>query len=363
MKKVGIFTFHRALNYGAVLQAYALQQTLLKLPVEAEIIDYWCPWIEKQYRSLLGTGTKKDRVKHLLKVAQSRIIGRKFSGFSERRLVLSKRYFRSRKDLTKIESMYDFFVVGSDQVWNSFLTDSDETYLLNFVSDNQKKVSYAASFGLSKLPEPWKSRCQVLLKSFSALSVRERQGADIIHDLTGREARVHIDPVMLLSAEEWKRIAAPIPDENYILVYLMGRSRTIIQFIKDLAKQTGCGVILFGSGLRRPVRAKYIRTGCPEEFLGYLAKARYVVTNSFHGTAFSILFHKDFFVEMLPEPSKANSRLEQILTLFGLSGRLIRSGICNDLQRKPDYDAVNKILKKEREKSIHYLKNALGLPI
>ena len=363
MKRVGILTFHRALNFGAVLQTYALQQTLLKLPAEAEIIDYRCPWIEKQYRSLLGTGTKKDRVKHLLKAAQSRKIGRRFSGFCEHRLVLSKRCFLSREELPDIGSRYDFFIAGSDQVWNASLTGSDDTYLLDFLSDSRKKVSYAASFGLSELPEAWKPRYKTRLESFSALSVRERQGADIVRDLTGREARVHIDPVLLLTAEEWKRIAAPVREENYILVYLMAKTKTIFQFIEELAKRTGCGVVCFGPGVRRPIRAKYIRTGSPEEFLGCLAKASYVVTNSFHGTAFSILFRKDFFVEMLPEPSKVNSRLEQIITLFDLSDRLIRGGACGDPQRRIDYGAVRKILDRERERSLHYLKNALGLPI
>lgn len=363
LKKVGILTFHNALNYGAVLQTYALQQTISQLPAKVEIIDYRCPQIEKQYRSILGAGKKIDRIKHGLMYFQYCQRNRIFAHFCNHRLKLSKQYFISQKELLKVNSQYDFFVVGSDQVWNAFITGLDETYLLNFVDNNRKKISYAASFGFPELPDEWKPRYKLLLESFYGLSVREQQGADILGNLTGRDAHVHIDPVLLMKADEWKRIAAPIKEQNYIFVYLMAKTETILKFIEELANQTGYKVIWFGPGLRRPIRAKYIRTGSPEEFLGYLLNASYVVTNSFHGTAFSILFHKAFFIELLPRQHNSNSRLEQILNLFHLSDRLILDKTKINIQGHIDYAEVEKILDKEREKSIHYLKKVLGFSL
>lgn len=359
--KIGILTFHRALNYGAVLQAYALQQMLLKLPADVEVIDYLCPKIEKQYRSLLGIGTMKDHISHLLQLVQFWKRDRKFFDFIRRRMILSPQCFDSREKLHSISSEYDFFVTGSDQVWNAFLTGFDKTYLLDFVGDSRKKVSYAASFGLSKLPEAWEAPYRTLLKSFSALSVRERQGADIIRDLNGQNAQVNVDPVFLIPADQWEQIAAPVAEKNYIFVYLMARSQTIFSFIERLSAKTGCSVIWFSPGVRRPVPAKYIRAGGPEDFLGYLANASYVVTNSFHGTAFSILFHKKFFVEYLPEQRKMNSRLEQVLNLFHLEGRLIQGISDLKMPEEINYDSVERILEEERNRSLQFFKDAFGV--
>lgn len=357
--KVGILTFHTALNYGAVLQAYALQSILDQLGLQNEIIDYKCEFFEKKYRKFWVNGSLRDKMIHVLHFPQFCLRNKRFQPFLSV-LQLSKAYY-SKEELRDANRRYDCFITGSDQVWNSACTGFDDTYFLDFVDDPWKKNSYAASFGADELPETWKAKDRGLLRNFNKISVRERQGEKMIEDLLGRGASVHVDPVLLLRQQEWKRIAALPKERDYILVYLMERSGMIDKFVESLSRRTGCGVIYFNSGLRRPVRAKYIRTGSPEEFVGYLANARYVVTNSFHGTAFSILFHKSFFTELLHPMESKDSRLENILELFHLQDRQIVDGRCGSAEKAIDYEQVDRILELEREKSMNYLREVTGL--
>ena len=361
--KIGILTFDHALNYGAVLQAYALQQALKKLNIQNEIIDYRCPAFEKQYESFWGQGTAVGKLKHALLYFQNRRIRARFAEFHNRFLFSSGECYHHAEELSAANGRYDFFLTGSDQVWNASLTEFDKTYFLSFVADNRKKISYAASFGVSDFPKAWQEQSRVLLDSFYGLSVREQEGADIVRDLIGREAQVHLDPVLLLTTDDWMRFVKPVSGRNYIFVYLLAKTDTVFRFIETISEKTGCDVLWFGPGVRRPVRAKYIRTGGPEDFLGYLANASYVVTNSFHGTAFSILFHKKFFVELLPEPSKANSRLENILSIFHLKDRLILNGKNQNIKEQIDPDGIEQILEGEREKTFNYFKKVLGLNV
>lgn len=361
--KIGILTFDHALNYGAILQAYALQQALKKLNIKNEIIDYRCQAFEKQYKSFWGQGTAVGKLKHALLYFQNRRIRVRFSEFHNRFLFSSSECYRNAEEVSSANSRYDFFLSGSDQVWNTSLTEFDKTYFLSFVVDNRKKISYAASFGVPDLPKTLQEQSRALLNSFYGLSVREQDGADIVRDLTDREAQVHVDPVLLLTTDDWMRFVKPVAERNYIFVYLLAKTATVFRFIEKLSEKTGCGVLWFGPGVRRPIHAKYIRTGGPDEFLSYLANSRYVVTNSFHGTAFSILFHKELFVELLPEPSKANSRLENILSIFHLKDRLILNGENQEIEEWIESDTIERILAGEREKSFNYLKKVLGLDI
>lgn len=363
MKKIGILTFHRAVNYGAVLQTYALQHQIQNMGAECKVIDYQCDAIEDCYKPFRIE--KEQLFKSVLKLPfryyWTLKRKRRFQNFLNTKIHLTQRY--SSSDLAACNSEFDTFITGSDQVWNSTLTKMDTTYLLDFVRDPCKKASYAASFGFDEIPEALKNTYEKLLSDFRQISVREQQGADIIRKLLNREVSVNIDPVLLLSQQEWQQVASPVRQNDYIFVYTMEKTSTMINFIENLSQKTGCSIIWFTMGLRRPIRegkVQYIHTGSPEQFVGYIAGAKYVVTNSFHGTAFSILFHKKFFVEYLPEPSKANSRLENILNLFQLKERLILNGQNDLIQQGIDYNAVDRVLNEERKKAIHYLKKIVG---
>ena len=168
---------------------------------------------------------------------------------------------------------------------------------------------------------------------------------------------VVLDPTMLISKLEWERIAEDYKKKtNYILLYAFSRiSSTMKMFIEKLSKRTGCEIVYISHTLLRPIKATYEKCVGPTEFLGLFKNARYIVTNSFHGTAFSIIFNKDFFLEMLPESQYVNSRLENILDVFGLKKREIIKGKNDFIDEPIYYNKVNQKLLIERQKSLSFL--------
>jgi len=351
MKKVAILTFHRTNNYGAVLQAYALQNTLSVIKTKTKILNYLCPFIERQRILNFRAKSIKYLIKKIIKIPFQAYIEYKFNFFRKKLLNVTK----INKN-QNINNEFDIFIVGSDQVWNSSITNNDMTYLLDFVNDKNKKNSYAASFGVDYLNDEQKILYKSLLLDFNKISVREKQAQIIIKDLLNIEVPVVLDPTFLLSKYQWKSLAV-IKEKKYVLLYLMNQDKKIINFAEILAKEKKLKLIYLSTATRKVVKAKYI-CPTPQEWLGYFMNAEYIVTNSFHGLCFSINFNKHFFCNLLPPPSSVNSRLENLLDLFNLRDRLI-DNIGNDYDRPIDYEYVNKILDKEIEKSMDYLKEVV----
>lgn len=349
-KKLGILTFHRANNYGAVMQAYSLKKSLQKLGTEAKIINYLSPKIEEQR----PFNFNKFNLKKLLKIPFNYILDKRFSSFRKFFLTDTPQYIE--KDLEKLTD-YNAFITGSDQVFNPSGSNFDGAYFLSFVKKS-KKYSYAASFGKSFLSDKDKNFIAPLIKDFSNLSVRESIGIDIIRDLTGQKSCVNLDPIFLLNKEEWIQISKQVKEKDYILVYLMHNDGEIFRFVDKLAQDLKLKTIIITTVVRDFLISKNTIIPNPQDWLGYFINAKYIVTNSFHGTAFSINFNKKFFVDFLHSSANVNSRLENILDLFDLRDRLI-DNIGADYDRPIDYDRVNKILELEREKSINYLKEII----
>ena len=361
MKRIGVITFHRAINYGAVLQAYALNESIQKLGYEPVTIDYKNTFIDKSYDyKLFNFKTMKSLITGIL--LYTRLIKKKKS-FEDFRA----KYFNldpitdlySEKSIKHLRS-YKSFITGSDQVWNYSMTEFDIAYFLDFVSDSQKKNSYAASFGFDHIPEEYTNKYKELLKRFNHISVREEQGVALIKKLLNRRAELVLDPTMLLSIDDWNKISRNYKDKKeYILIYQLVNSQTLIDFAVNLSKETNCEIIYINDALKKRIKATYVSGVGPQEFLGLLKNAKYIVTNSFHGVAFSITFNKLFFVEMLPPPAKVNSRLENILETFNLRSRQIIKGQNNKIHTDIDYVAINEKLEFERQRSLNYLKRIL----
>ena len=364
--KIGIITYHRAINYGAVLQAFALTNFLRQLGVEAEIIDYRNDMLEKLYaRSLIKLRfTPSGIIKYIFKNRYKNKTYDKFQQFIISNSLLSPMSY-NRYDIKNTNMIYDVFLTGSDQVWNYRGHGFDDNYFLKFVNVDNKKYSYAASFGLSVIPAQYKNRYRDLLKSFQCLSVREEQGIMIIKEQLGifkNKAITSIDPTLLLNADAWRKIVFDTDNhlpEKYILVYTFGMTSTLLQFIYTLSAKNNLPIFQITDDFKKTKRIKNIKEVGPKEFIDLFSKATYVITNSFHGTAFSINFNKQFFVELLPGRFMVNSRLENILDLFELKRRLIINGQCSDLDNVIDFESINAILEKEREKSIRYLKDII----
>lgn len=361
--KIGIITYQRAINYGAILQAYALQNTIKELGYHCEIIDYRNAKLEDRHEKITFALNKgiKDLLKYFLLGREFNKKHDKFREFADRYLNLSNPMY-SKEDLIAKEMEYDLFITGSDQVWNYNINGMDSIYFLDFVNDKSKKKSYAASFGLSKIPVELRKAYKDLLFDFDSILIREKQGADIIRDLISKESSVVLDPTMLISKYKWLRLInnTSYSNDKFILVYAFGGSEKIKDLALNISERTGYRVLWISNTYKYSNKIKFIKSAGPEEFLSLFKDAEFVITNSFHGTAFSINFNKQFFTELLPESTGVNSRLEDILELFELQDRKITSSNAKVIESQVNYDKVNIKLEEERKKSMSLLKDVIS---
>ena len=362
--KTGILTFHRALNYGAVLQAYALRKTICDLGHDCEVIDYGI--IGQEPRINLSFNGFKPFIAsvliNLLSYFNADIRRSRFSKFRRNYLKTSTKRYLSNTDIKESIKNYDAFVTGSDQVWNPYLSNNDNSYFLDFVSVTKTKISYAASFGLSKIPVEVKKEYALLINRFNSVSVRESEGKEIIKELIGRDSELVLDPTFLLTGENWLDIANPVSISGpYILCFvIMADPPGFMDFCHYLKKITGYKIIrVVNPKYKLDFSLKIIASAGPLEFLGLMKNASIVVTNSFHGTAFSIIFKKPFYTFLYN--NDRDIRLKEITQKLGLSDRLI----CNRSQQplsesiNIDYTEPYKILQIEIHKSVNFLKNSL----
>ena len=356
--KIGIFTFQNAKNYGALLQSYALKHTLNCMGNKAEVINYYCRAIQYEGR-LIDFRSIKGIIKtpiRLLVCPIKKHIAAKFSSFRKKYLTDTPVYY---PDTVKQIPNYDLFITGSDQVFNPRITGCDPNYFLAFSSHKNKNASYAASFGfgLEDFSQKEKDFIKQNLPHISHLSIREKQGENIIKTLTPQTAQIHLDPVFLLTKKDWQFVAKlPKRKKPYILLYLMYKDDALISFAKNLARDTKCQLLYISPKLdiRNRVPVSHI-TPTPEEWLGLFLNAQYIVTNSFHGLAFAINFNKPFFIGKLPPTWPAISRLENLLALTNLDDRIYTNFKTN--YNKPiDWLSVNQCIDKERQKALDYLK-------
>ncbi len=360
--KIGILTFQKAINYGAVLQLYALQKIVRKLGVDTEVINYISPKLKNDYKII----RRNDGLKNLL---ASIFCAKAFYERKRRFKVFEKKYFNltdelySKGDLSRICNEYDYLITGSDQVWNYTITNTDSTYMLDFVEDSNKKISYAASFGVAQIPDKLKVWYKNLLQDFKAISVREKQGQAIIKSLCNKEVSVVLDPTFLLTKKDWTKLnISDTKNKKYILVYCLRRSNLLNEFAEKLKAKTGFEIIVLNPRIRNIYDKSSAYSSGPKEFIGLFMNAEYVLTNSFHGTAFSINFNKKFLVDLdINSAISTNSRLLNILSLLGLEDRIIDNIDIEKMYQDIDYSKVNTILDEERRKSINYLKMSLGL--
>ena len=351
--KCGIITFHRAINYGGVLQAYALQEYINKeLDVDCEIIDYRCENIESMYKYRPKGLNPKALIKYLLKLPMNAKKKKAFDRFVDRYIKKGKSVYKS--ELEKENDKYDIIITGSDQVWGKSRIDVDHSYFLDFVKDSKKKVSYAASFGAKEIDNPLMEEYKKLLSDFTHISVREKSGLDIVKKLTDKNAIVSIDPTLLLDKEQWAQIASTkLKFKKYLLIYTLTNSKSIIDTARKIAKEKGLIIYNISDAVKEEKGIKNLKAVSPEEWVGAFMNASYVVTNSFHGTAFAINFNKDFNSEVSQAIAARGNRITDLLDLLDLSDRLI-----NNVENSSSirYDHANKIIYEERKKSKDYLK-------
>lgn len=257
---------------------------------------------------------------------------------------------------------FDYFVVGSDQVWNPtwYQGNKSEVFLLTFARNN-RKVCMAPSFGISELPETWKPHFKKHLNTFPYLSVREAEGAKIIRELTGREAEIVIDPTLMLDAEDWRKIerTSPARDDgrNYILKLFLGRqSEENTNYINEIAQIYNYQIL----ELMEPKQSDVFAAG-PGEFIDLVDHAKLICTDSYHACIFSILFNKPFLVfERYAITTTMNSRIHTLLRTLDLERRLPGRVKAEDIFEH-DYAHSYELLDKEREKARNFLRKSLNI--
>lgn len=367
-KSVGILTFHDALNYGAVIQAFALQKTIESLSCYCSIINYHRPGTYPIFRHLKGFGDIKLNALTFLHLQSHLKLRKRFLQFRSSNLNSTIQSYCSVEDLSRGDHKYDVYVTGSDQVWNPYLLDRQggvgSVFYLDFVLDG-RRVAYAPSFGNSEVPEAYKERISAFLKRFDFLSSREDTGCGIIRDLTGLNAVQVLDPTLLQDSTAYNKVAIePRYNKSYILLYPMQGSEVLQRLAITARKILGLPIVAVLPSHFNPLKFRFadkvVFDAGPAEFLGWMQKASFVCTNSFHGTCFSIIYQKNF---LGVQPLLGNSRIQSLLKCFGLSSRQVINSeelsVCDLFHRQIDYVSVNNILKKEINCSLDYLKTAL----
>ncbi len=345
--KIATITYSWAQNWGAVLQAYALVEYLNSMGHDAKLIDY------RQFDNRLISTVKSvgDGVLDLLMLPVSKKRIERYNEFRKNAFRLTSKCCTT-DDLKRLNDDFDVFVTGSDQVWNVGHGVCKDFYL-HFVNDNKKKISYAASFGVSSIPQEHQQDTIKGINNIDAISVREKSGQQIIKDLTGRDSLNVLDPVFLLDKKQWEDVSRSSGvTQKYIFVYPTQVTPRLKFVVKKIKKETGLCAI---SPFYIP-GCKTVKDIGPREFIDYIANAEYVVASSFHATAFSIIFNKRLFVIT---HSETGSRTSDLLKMFDMEDSII-----TDVEKTNsivwDYVAIN--LKKEKliKKSKDFLSKALS---
>ena len=363
--KIGILTFHCAHNYGAVLQAYGLQEYLRSQGHETYIIDYRPGYLTRNYKAFnircWMASTPREIVYKL-----------RYEPFLwKHRILRSKafdRFIRNRFDLHPYVrhtnfSDFDAIFLGSDQIWNKTIT--GQRYDEVFFGRNAtcRVIAYAASMGRGTLSDKDRERLRQYLAPMTAIGVREESLKELLQPLSAKPVYTTIDPTLLAGAEMFEKIASPpASDRKYVLVYdLSPYKREVLEIARNVAEKIGARIVELDAYPLTGFSMRYKdQTASPEQYLGYFRHAAFVVTTSFHGTAFSLLFNRPFYT--IKQDNPADLRALSLLEKVGLTDRFIPLGTvpgCNPVR----YEKVEQHLASEVEKSRAFIDDALSSPI
>lgn len=348
--KMGIMTFVHTSNYGAALQALALQRAFEAEGAFCEIIDY-----DAEFLKEFSPGQVFRRRGLANKIAAPAMYcvyskrSKAFEAFAKKHCRMSPKSYDA-SSIAEIGQDYDRIIVGSDQVWNMDILKGDESFFLGFVSDSQKKFSYAASMGCKYLSENTKEHLEKGISDFSLISVREQTSQRILQERIGKEVRCDIDPTLLLEKEEWYQFISVRPcSRQYILVYMIPENKRVYDRIRAMAKKEKCRILWVRNGIRKIPKFHNLNTISPEEFLNYVYHAKFIVAGSFHAVCFSLIYQKEFFYTEAGVPERS-VRLLDLLEKVGIRGRNLEDyGNC---PTPIDYDSIHKRIAALRERSM-----------
>lgn len=353
-KKVGIITLYGLFNFGNRLQNYAVQEIFRNQGFDTESL-------------IRNDFLEKESMINLLKTYLLIIFRKGFykqykqnknrkQNFNKFQTVISSKNI-DLTDLQYLEDEYDYFSIGSDQVWNPFYVENIDWYFLDFCNSN-KKIPIAPSIGINELPNEYHDLFKRNLLKFNYLSCREYEGAQIISDLTGKDVEVVIDPTMMLTTDQWDKVIRQpkeYDNEKYVLLYFLGQLHEENKKILEQLKNDGYEIINI-----LDVNNKYYTSG-PSEFVWLIKNASLMITDSFHGCVFSILYHTPFISFNRKGNLQMNSRIKTLLKKFNFENRMFDKNINYDELLKQDFSSTEDILKDERNKFMSFIKKCMDL--
>lgn len=354
--RVATLTFHSALNYGAVLQAYALQRAIQSLGHECEILDYRCKRIENSYRYLPQPVSLKGIVSAMFNLQDRRRRKTTFSSFMKEHLSLSKSRYDSA-DVDEACAVYDAFVVGSDQVWNRKLTGGDKAFFLDFAS-GCKRISYAASAGNGADDLVSDEAVLHLIQSMDNVSVREDMLSCALMNCGVPDVEVVADPVLLIEPNHWHGMAKKhLIGQRYVFAYCLHES-AVYEKAREISNRLGLQMVYVPAGRRDRHEGVKVTSPSVQDFLGLIEGAEWIVTDSFHASALSILFQRPLLVQLKTRKDLAgmNSRLTSLLDALDLA-------YCYDMPTSDvldiEYFNVSERVANMRAESLAWLRGAL----
>lgn len=365
--KICTITCHEVYNYGASLQAYALQTFCQNHNCEYEIIDYKPDYLSGHYNLWAISNDKFDkpiiRYAYLLAKLPGRLVRRvrkyKFDSFTANYLCITKDRYSSCKEIEMNCPHADMYIAGSDQIWNTiFPNGHDSSFYLNFVHNGARRISYAASFATDKIYNEADEFVSKQLKNFDAISVRELGALSLLNKLGISTATLVVDPVFLLDSQEWQKLIRKKPkNKKYIFLYDCEKSKQLKLVAKALQRATGLPIYNVSEFSGKYANRDYSLSG-PLEFLQLLSDAEFVVANSFHALAFSLIFKKQFYI--INRTEKINSRMADLLEYLGIKDRLIAEANISNVATI-DYNAVSLKLHNLVSSSKQYLLEQIRL--
>ena len=372
-KKIGIITMHKVINYGSALQAYALQRKIENLGYKCFLIDYLFPNEFHQTKRTLRLSIRQilngifRRLLFLLFYKRGKQL-QLFTLFWKENFQLTETY-RNQKEIFDNPPDFNVYVTGSDQVWNPIHMKGDPTFFCDFIKNGNRRISYAASFSSGAIEENYAITYKNLLNKYTAISVRENKGIKIVRNLTLKNVRCVCDPTLLLTKDDYAKLSINSTvkiDKPYILAYILSYNfnpyPTIQETINRIAKETKLPVVyLLCNTLNFTFKfnSKIISAAGPNEFLWLFQHASYIVTSSFHGVAFSLIFEKQFYA--IVEKNHKDSRINSLLEETGTDNRLIFTG--SNIEKMDinelNYSLVNPKIENYINNSIQFLKESL----
>ncbi len=364
--KIKTITCHEVYNHGASLQEHALLKFLINEGHEAKTLHYKPDYLSSHFKldGLSNPKFDKPVIKQLYLLAKLpgrlKSLKRKkaFDDFAIKYIPTDHELYTSNEELKSNLPKADAYICGSDQIWNSFFQNGkDPAFYLDFVPDEKLKISYAASFAIDHIEDNLKDFVKEKVQRINCISVRETSGVTILNSLGINSAVQVLDPVFLLDSIYWKNtFVNEKPNNDFVFVYDFDSNPLIEQLSKKIAKEQNLKIITVNKNINYSDYNYYLEG--PEKFLSLMYYAKYVITNSFHSVAFSLIFEKQFVVVNRTEA--INTRMRDLLGLFNLSSLLINSVEQFDAVNEIDYLKLNERKEILKSFSKEFLLNALN---